>query len=117
MATFGPLLGRQPQSPDINHCVLYIRPEIDREPRSEVGSVSLAQRLVGFEPGTFRFWLQRLNPLGHSPQMFPCFLEKMSPNYLEKEKFQVIMRKEKLLQNLYLKLRNNTANFFIKQLT
>ena len=55
MATFGPLSGRQPQSPDINHCVLYIRPEGDREPRREVGSVSLAQRLVGFEPGTFRF--------------------------------------------------------------
>ena len=25
-----------------------------------------AEHLVGFEPGTFRFLLQRLNPLGHS---------------------------------------------------
>ena len=27
------------------------------------------ERLAGFEPRTFRFWLPRLNPLGHSPQM------------------------------------------------
>ena len=26
---------------------------------------------LGFEPGTFRFLLQCLNPLGHSPQQFP----------------------------------------------
>ena len=35
---------------------------------ARVGSLSPAERLVGFEPGTFRFLLQRLNPLGHSPQ-------------------------------------------------
>ena len=34
---------------------LHIRPEGHREPRSEVGSLSPAERLVGFEPGTFRF--------------------------------------------------------------
>ena len=38
------------------------------EPRNEVGSLSPAKRLVGFELGTFRFWSQRLNPLGDSPQ-------------------------------------------------
>ena len=27
------------------------------------------ERLADFEPRTFRFWLPRLNPLGHSPQM------------------------------------------------
>ena len=32
-----------------------------------VESLSPAERLVGFEPGTFRFLLQCLNPLGHSP--------------------------------------------------
>ena len=37
------------------------------EPRNEIGSLSPAERLVGFEPGTFRYLLQRLNPLGHSP--------------------------------------------------
>ena len=47
-------------------CVLHIWPEDHWEPRSEVGSLSLAECLVGFEPGTFRFWSQRLNPLGHS---------------------------------------------------
>ena len=35
----------------------------------EVGSLSPAERLVGFEPGTFRFWLQHLHPLGHSPRI------------------------------------------------
>ena len=36
-------------------CILHIRPEGQREPRNEVGSLSPAERLVGFEPGTFRF--------------------------------------------------------------
>ena len=45
-----------------------IRPEGYWEPRNEVGILSLAKRLVGFELGTFRFLLQGLNPLGHSPQ-------------------------------------------------
>ena len=40
------------------------------------------------------------------------FLKKITLNYLEKEKFQDIMRKKKLLQNLYLNLRNTTTNFF-----
>ena len=30
--------------------------ECHKKPRSEVGSVSLAELLMGFEPGTFRFW-------------------------------------------------------------
>ena len=69
-ANFGPLSRGQPHSPDVNHCVLHFRPEGHREPRNEVGSLSPAERLVGFEPGTFWFLLQRLNPLGHSPQIF-----------------------------------------------
>ena len=46
---------------------------------------------MGFEPGTFRFLLQRLNPLGHSPHN--CSLEeklefKRGEDILEKvEKF------------------------------
>ena len=68
MAAPLPTLGRgQPHPLDVNHCVLYFRPEGHEEPRSDVGSLSPAERLVGFEPGTFRFSLQRLNPLGHSP--------------------------------------------------
>ena len=65
MANFGPLSRGQPHSPDVNHCILHFRREGHREPRNEVGSQSLAEHLVGFEPGTFL--LQRLNPLGHSP--------------------------------------------------
>ena len=52
--------------------LLPIRPEGHQESRNEVQSWSPADRLVGFEPKTFRFWLQRLNPLGH----FPVNLEK-----------------------------------------
>ena len=45
----------------------HFRPEGHREPRNEVGSLGPAERLVEIEQGTFRFLLQRLNPLGHSP--------------------------------------------------
>ena len=34
---------------------VHVQPEGHREPRSEVGSLSPAERLAGFEPGTFRF--------------------------------------------------------------
>ena len=67
MANFGPLSRGQPHSPDVNYCVLHFQPEGHQEPHSEVGSLSLAEHLVGFEPGTLRFLLQCLNPLGHSP--------------------------------------------------
>ena len=46
---------------------LHIRADSDRELRSEVVSLSPDEYLVGFELGTFQFWLQRLNPLVHSP--------------------------------------------------
>ena len=36
-------------------CILHIRPEGHREPHGEVGSLSPAERLAGFEPRTFRF--------------------------------------------------------------
>ena len=44
-----------------------IRSEGHREPSDEVGSISPAEWVVGFELGTFRFQLQPFNPLGHSP--------------------------------------------------
>ena len=37
------------------------------EPHNKVGYLSPAKHPAGFEPGTFRFWLKHLNPLGHSP--------------------------------------------------
>ena len=48
---------------------VQVWPEGHREPCNEVGSLSPAERLAGFEPGTFRFWLQRLNPQGHEVQI------------------------------------------------
>ena len=57
MANFEPLLRRQPHWPNVNHCVF------------EVGSLSPAECLIGFETGTFWCWLKCLNPLGHSPQI------------------------------------------------
>ena len=53
-------------SPNVNHCSLHFRPEGHREPCNKVGSLSPAEHLVGFEPRTFRFLLQHVNPLGHS---------------------------------------------------
>ena len=38
-------------------------------------SLSPVECLVGFEPGTFRFLLQRLNPLSHSPQSLKSYIE------------------------------------------
>ena len=68
-ANFGPLSRWQPHSPDANHSILQNQPEGHQKPCNEVRSLSLAKHLVGFEPGTFWFWLQRLNPLGHSLQI------------------------------------------------
>ena len=41
-------------------------PKAHREPCNEVGSVSPAKHLEGFEPGTFQFLSHCLNPLGYS---------------------------------------------------
>ena len=43
---------------------------------------------------------------------FHMFFKKMTPSYLEKEKFWVLVRKKKLLQNLHLKLKNTTNIFY-----
>ena len=56
MANFGPLLRGQPHSldvNDVNYCALHIQLQGHWEPRNKVGSLSLAQRLMGFEPETF----------------------------------------------------------------
>ena len=66
--TLGHSQGDSLTNPMLITAFVHIRPEGHREPRNEVGSLSPAERLAGFEPGTFQFLLQRLNPLGHSPQ-------------------------------------------------
>ena len=55
LANFGTLSRRQPHSPNVNHCVLPIRPKGHQEPCSRVRSLSLAKCPAGFEPGTFQF--------------------------------------------------------------
>ena len=88
-ANFGSLSRGQPHSPDVNHCVfLHFQPKGHREHRNEVGSLSLDERLVGFELGTFRFLLQRLNPLGHSPHMLPLFVQQSKFKWRKYEKSQ-----------------------------
>ena len=46
---------------------LHFRSEVPQEAVSKVEFLSPVECLVGFGPGTLRFWLQCLNPLGHSP--------------------------------------------------
>ena len=67
-ANFGPLSSGQPHWLNVNHCILHFWPEGHWEPRSEVGSLSLAERLVRFWTGILPILIQRLDPLGHSPQ-------------------------------------------------
>ena len=70
--------------------LLHIRPEGHREPRSEIGSLGPAKRLVGFEPGTFRFWSQRLSPLDHSPYAWnACDVLKVNFSLCKIEKHQL----------------------------
>ena len=81
MAAPRPTLGHY-QGGSLTHlmlitCVLHIRPKGHREPCNEVRSLSLAKCLVGFEPGTFQFQSQRLNPLGHSSQRYALIFKGM----------------------------------------
>ena len=65
-ANFGPLSRMQPYSSDVNH--LCFTCSTRRSPRASFESLSPAKHLVGFEHGTFRFWLHCLNPEDHSPR-------------------------------------------------
>ena len=53
---------------------LHTQTKGDWEPRNEVVSLRPVKHLVGFEAGTFWFWLQCLNPLVHSPLHFSLFM-------------------------------------------
>ena len=48
--------------------LLSILTQGHQEPLNEIGFLNLVDCLVGFEPGTFWFSSQRLNPWGLSPQ-------------------------------------------------
>ena len=68
LPTLGHSQGNSLTNPMLITAFVQVRTEGHQKPRNEVGSLNLAECLAGFEPGTFRFWLQHLNPLGHSPQ-------------------------------------------------
>ena len=80
--TWGHYWGGSLTHPMLSTCILHIQPEGHQEPQNKVGSLSPAKHLVEFEPRTFWFWSQCLNPLGHSPQMsvkdrnFTALMEK-----------------------------------------
>ena len=81
--TFGHYQGSSLTLPMLIIAFLHIWPECHLEPRSEVASRSPTEQLVGFERGTFRFWLQSLNPQGYSPRV--SFL-----HVLKSSKFNVL---------------------------
>ena len=60
--TLGYYRGGSLTHPMLITAFLHIRPEGHRKPCNEFGSLSPADRLVGFETGTFRFWLQPPHP-------------------------------------------------------
>ena len=57
---------------------VQLQPKGNWEPRNEVGSLSPAECLVGFEPGTFWFWLQHLNPLDHRELKYYLFSNSLT---------------------------------------
>ena len=66
--SFGHSQGDSFTNPMLITAFVQVWPKGHREPRNEVGSLSSTDRLLGFEPGTFRFWLEHLNPLGYCPK-------------------------------------------------
>ena len=57
-ANFGPMSRGQPRSPDSNHCIWTTSTKGHQEPRNtEVGSLNLAECIVGFELETFWVYL------------------------------------------------------------
>ena len=81
--------------------------EDHREPRKEVRSLYLAERLVGFELGTFLFRSQRLNPLGHSHLKYALFLS----NVVFQLNFSVAQRFHELSFKYCLKMLLNTNKY------
>ena len=82
---------------------LYIQPEGHQEPHNEFGSLSPDECLVRFEPGTFQFWLQCLNPLGHSPPTFQL------GHSLHSQIFDQLL----IFVNLYQHAKNKLLHLFI----
>ena len=87
LPTLGHSPGGQPHQADVNHCILAI--STWRSPRALQGCGSLLspveECLVVFEPATFRFYSQCLNPLDHSPRIISVGSEANTPIMLAKQ--------------------------------
>ena len=68
MANFELLLTVQPHSPNVNHCIIHFQLEGHQEPHNEVGSLSLAEHLMGFESAILLFCH---NPFTHLAETSP----------------------------------------------
>ena len=96
--TLGHSQGDTLTNPMLITVYVHIWPEGHREPRNKVGSLSLAEHPTGFELGTFRFLLQRLNPLGHSPLFL---IDTKHKQICQSEKLWSIGSKLKLFRRIY----------------
>ena len=74
--TLGHYQGGSLTHPMLITCILHIWPEGQRESHSEVGSLSPSEHLVGFEPGTLRFWI-----FDNSFQIYPTWKLIMGESY------------------------------------
>ena len=97
--TLGHSQGESLTNPMLITAFLHVQPEGHREPCSKVGSLSPAERLVGFELGTVRFLLQRLNPLDHSPHSLSGV--KIMAKYREEQLFFMLAVKFPVLTEYY----------------
>ena len=74
--TLGHYQGGSLTHPMLITCILHIWPEGQQESHSEVGSLSPSEHLVGFEPGTLRFWI-----FDNSFQIYPTWKLIMGESY------------------------------------
>ena len=68
--TLGHCRGDSLTHPMLITAFYLVQPVGHREPRGKVGALSPAERLAAFELGTFRFQMQHLYLLDHSPLNF-----------------------------------------------
>ena len=70
--TLGLLSRGQDHSPNVNYCVLStFNMKAIRNHENEVGSLSPAKHLVGFEPGTLQFFHKTLTQKATLPNLEP----------------------------------------------
>ena len=106
-ANFEPLPRGQPHQLDVNHCILTILTHGHRELRNEVGSLGPAERLVGIEPGNFRFLPTRpLSPNKISNKIDSQIISKISKIQVTPPRFFLVPPFLKILRFVFLFHRN-----------